>query len=117
MDGFSGMYFLSTVATVIMMVTLVTFHSWEKRFAATSRTDRRFIRVTTNNYDDAITDVTSYLSLNGVQIKSLNVKKDKLRGKLVIEMFLKLNKDTSDGLDVISGLQSVEGVVGVENVV
>lgn len=113
----SGMYFLSTVATVIMMVTLVTFHSWEKRFAATSRTDRRFIRVTTNNYDDAITDVTSYLSLNGVQIKSLNVKKDKLRGKLVIEMFLKLNKDTSDGLDVISGLQSVEGVVGVENVV
>lgn len=113
----SGMYFLSTIATLIMLITLVTFHDWEKRFAATSRSDRRFIRVVTNNYDDAITDVTSYLSLNGVQIKSLNVKKDKLRSKLIIEMFLKLGKDAPDGLDVISGLQSVEGVVSVENVV
>lgn len=113
----SGMYFLSTIATLIMLITLVTFHDWEKRFAATSRSDRRFIRVVTNNYDDAITDVTSYLSLNGVQIKSLNVKKDKLRSKLIIEMFLKLGKDAPDGFDVISGLQSVEGVVSVENVV
>lgn len=113
----SGMYFLSTIATLIMLITLVTFHDWEKRFAATSRSDRRFIRVVVNNYDDAITDVTSYLALNGVQIKSLNVKKDKLRAKLIIEMFLKLGKTAPDGLDVISGLQSVEGVVSVENVV
>lgn len=112
----SGMYFLSTVATIIMMVTLVTFHSWEKRFVATTRNDRRFIRVITNNYDDAITDVTNYLSLNGVQIKSLNVKKDKIRGKLIIEMFLKLGKTAPEGLDIISGLQSVDGVVGVENI-
>lgn len=113
----SGMYFLSTVATLIMLITLVTFHDWEKRFAATSRNDRRFIRVVTNNYDDAITDVTGYLSLNGVQIKSLNVKKDKLRSKLIIEMYLKLGKTAPDGLDIMSGLQSVEGVVSVENVV
>src|SRR5574344_239475 len=55
----SGMFFLSAMATAITMVTLVTFHTWEKRFASNSRSDRRFVRITTSNRNGAITDITS----------------------------------------------------------
>ena len=111
----SGMYFLSSVATIITMITLVTFHTWEKRFAANSRSDRQFIRIITTNRSGAITDVTGYLSLNGVQVKSLNVKRDKEKNRLVLEVFLKLGKTAPDGGDLVRGLQGIEGVVGVEN--
>ena len=87
----SGMYFLSSVATIITMITLVTFHT------------------------GAITDVTGYLSLNGVQVKSLNVKRDKEKNRLVLEVFLKLGKTALNGGDLVRGLQGIEGVVGVEN--
>ena len=111
----SGMYFLSSVATIITMITLVTFHTWEKRFAANSRSDRQFVRIITTNRSGAITDVTGYLSLNGVQVKSLNVKRDKEKNRLVLEVFLKLGKTAPDGGDLVRGLQGIEGVVGVEN--
>ena len=110
----SGMFFLSAMATVITMITLVTFHTWEKRFAANSRSDRRFVRVTTSNRNGAITDITSYLSLNGIQVKSLNVKKNKDKNSLIIDLYLKIGKNV-DGADYIRGLQSIEGVIGVEN--
>lgn len=113
----SGMYLLSSMATLLTMITLVTFHTWEKRFAATSRSDRRFVRVITNNRAGAITDVTGYLSMNGIQIKSLNVKKDKEQGRLLIELFLKIGKTAPEGADIVSGLQSIEGVVKVENII
>lgn len=112
----SGLYFLSAVATAITMVTLVTFHTWEKRFAVTSRNDRQFIRVITGNRPGAITDVTGYLSLNGVQVKSLNVKRDKEKDRLVLEIFLKLGKTAPEGSDIVRGLQGIEGIVGVENI-
>ena len=111
----SGMYFLSSVATIITMITLVTFHTWEKRFAANNRSDRQFVRIITTNRSGAITDVTGYLSLNGVQVKSLNVKRDKEKNRLVLEVFLKLGKTAPDGGDLVRGLQGIEGVVGVEN--
>ena len=110
----SGMFFLSAMATVITMITLVTFHTWEKRFAGSSRGDRRFVRITTSNRNGAITDITSYLSLNGIQVKSLNVKKNKDKNSLVIDLYLKIGKDI-EGADYVRGLQSIEGVTGVEN--
>ena len=110
----SGMFFLSAMATVITMITLVTFHTWEKRFAATSRSDRRFVRITTGNRNGAITDITGYLSSIGIQVKSLNVKKNKDENSLVIDLYLKLGKNV-EGADYIRGLQSIEGVTSVEN--
>ena len=83
--------------------------------AANSRSDRQFIRIITTNRSGAITDVTGYLSLNGVQVKSLNVKRDKEKNRLVLEVFLKLGKTAPDGGDLVRGLQGIEGVVGVEN--
>ena len=109
----SGMFFLSIMATVITMITLVTFHTWEKRFAATSRSDRRFVRITTSNRNGAITDITGYLSLNGIQVKSLNVKKNKDKNSLVIDLYLKVGKNM-EGADYIRGPQSIEGVTSVE---
>lgn len=111
----SGMYFLSSVATIITMITLVTFHTWEKRFAANNRSDRQFVRIITTNRSGAITDVTGYLSLNGVQVKSLNVKRDKKKNMLVLEVYLKLGKTAPESGDIVKGLQGIDGVVGVEN--
>ena len=110
----SGMFFLSIMATVITMITLVTFHTWEKRFAANSRSDRRFVRITTNNRNDVIADITGYLTLNGIQVKSLNLKKNKDKNNLVIDLYLKLGKNMESS-DYILGLQNIEGVMSVEN--
>lgn len=110
----SGMLFLSVAATAITMITLVTFHTWEKRFAANSRSDRRFVRITIANRSGAITDITSYLSLMGVQVKSLNVKKSRDKADLVIELYLKLGKEL-ESADFIRGMQNIDGVSCVEN--
>ena len=110
----SGMFFLSIMATVITMITLVTFHTWEKRFAATSRSDRRFVRITTSNRNDVIADITGYLTFNGIQVKSLNLKKNKDKNNLVIDLYLKLGKNMESS-DYILGLQNIEGVMSVEN--
>ena len=110
----SGMFFLSIMATVITMITLVTLHTWEKRFAATSRSDRRFVRITTSNRNDVIADITGYLTLNGIQVKSLNLKKNKDKNNLVIDLYLKLGKNMESS-DYILGLQNIEGVMSVEN--
>ncbi len=111
----SGMFFLSVVATAITMVTLVTFHTWEKRFAAASRGNRRFVRVTTTNRNGAITDLTGYLALNGVQVRSLNVKKNKDKAQLIIDLYLKVGSNTPDTADVVRGIQEIDGVISVEN--
>lgn len=112
----SGMYFLSAVATLLTMITLVSLHTWEKRYAVTSRNDRRFVRVVTNNRPNAITDVTGYLAANNMQVKSLNVRKDKQKDRLVIELFIKTSKDAADGVDVTKGIQEIGGVVSVETI-
>ena len=51
---------------------------------------------------------------HGIQVKSLNVKKNKDKNSLVIDLYLKIGKDI-EGADYVRGLQSIEGVTGVEN--
>ena len=108
----SGMYLLSVVATAITMITLVTFHSWEKHFAG--RNERRFIRVTIKNRPGAITDITGYLAGKGIKVKTLNVKTDTKENKLVLELYLKVEKSI-DSMDIIRGLQCIQGVISLDN--
>lgn len=108
----SGMFLLSVVATILTMVTLVTFHSWEKRFAG--KNERRFIRVVTNNTPGVITEVTGYLAMNGIKVKTLNVKTDKQNDNLVLELYLKVNKGI-DAMEIANGLNDIEGVISLEN--
>ena len=44
----------------------------------------------------------------------MNVKKNKDKNSLVIDLYLKIGKDI-EGADYVRGLQSIEGVTGVEN--
>lgn len=108
----SGMYLLSVVATAITMITLVTFHSWEKHFAG--RNERRFIRVTIKNRPGAITDITGYLAGKGIKVKTLNIKTDTKENKLVLELYLKVEKSI-DSMDIIRGLQCIQGVISLDN--
>ncbi|MDY6029719.1 MAG: MgtC/SapB family protein [Acidaminococcaceae bacterium] len=110
----SGKYLLSSVATVITMVTLVTFHTWEKRFASGSRSDRKFIRIIVRNSPNVITNITDYLSKNNVQVKSLNVKNNKEKSRIVLDLYLKMNRESSSA-EIMQGLQSVEGVESCES--
>ena len=109
----SGMYLLSTAATILTLVTLVTFHNWEKRFAG-NRSERRFIRVITNNVTGVITEVTGFLADAGIKVKTLNVKSDNKNDNIILELYLKINKG-SDVTRVASGIQDIEGVIAVEN--
>lgn len=111
----AGMYVLSVVSTVVMMVTLVTFHSWEKRFAGNSRNARRFIRIVAANEPGLITNITAYLTENGVKVRTLNVKNNSRKNEVVLELYLKVSKDGED-VDIVRGLQSIEGIITLENV-
>lgn len=109
----SGMYLLSTAATVLTMVTLVTFHNWEKRFVG-NRSERRFIRVITRNVPGVITEVTAYLSECGIKVKTLNVKSDNQNDNIILELYLKMDKSIAIA-EVASGIQNIEGVISLDN--
>lgn len=111
----AGMYFISIVATAITMLTLVTFHSWEKRFAAGSKADRMFIRLAVEDIPGILTQVTSYLAFNGIKVKSLNVKKDMIKNQINLELYIKVSKEL-DTMALVNGVQQIEGVVSIENV-
>ena len=109
----SGMYLLSTVATMLTMLTLVTFRTWEKRFAGT-RSERRFIRVVTRNTPGIITEITGYLSECGIKVKTLNVKSDNKNNNIILEIYLKIDKNIDMG-EVADGIQNIDGVLTIEN--
>ena len=107
------MYLLSTAATILTMVTLVTFHHWEKRFVG-NRNERRFIRVVTHNIPGVITEVTGYLAECGIKVKTLNVKSDNQNDNIILELYLKMDKSI-DLSEVASGIQNIDGVIALDN--
>ena len=109
----SGMYLLSTVATILTLMTLVTFRTWEKRFAG-NRSERRFIRVVTRNTPGIITEITGYLSECGIKVKTLNVKSDNKNNNIILEIYLKIDKNIDMGM-VADGIQNIDGVLTLEN--
>ena len=109
----SGMYLLSSVATMLTMLTLVTFRTWEKRFAG-NRSERRFIRVVTRNTPGIITEITGYLSECGIKVKTLNVKSDNKNNNIILEIYLKIDKNIDMGM-VADGIQNIDGVLTLEN--
>ena len=109
----SGMYLLSTVATMLTMLTLVTFRTWEKRFAG-NRSERRFIRVVTRDTPGIITEITGYLSECGIKVKTLNVKSDNKNNNIILEIYLKIDKNIDMGM-VADGIQNIDGVLTLEN--
>lgn len=50
------------------------FSQLGKRFAGSSRNARRFIRIVAENEPGIITNITAYLTENGVKVRTLNVK-------------------------------------------
>lgn len=111
----AGMFLVGGAATAITMITLVTFHNWEKRFAGTNRAGRRFVRVVSDNKPGTITEITSYLAENGIKVKTLNVKTATNKKQLVLEIYLKVDKEL-DANTIISGIQDISGVISLENV-
>ncbi|MDO4178327.1 MAG: MgtC/SapB family protein [Phascolarctobacterium sp.] len=110
----SGMYIISFGATVLTLITLMVFQNWDKKFAATTRVDRQYIKVDVINRPEAISDVSSYLTENGVNIKSLAVKKDKKNDRLQLDIYIKVN-DKKQAQEVIRGLHNLDVVISSED--
>jgi putative Mg2+ transporter-C (MgtC) family protein len=111
----AGMYFISIMATAITMITLVTFHTWEKRFSVGRSPDRKFIRITAVNSPGLITNVTNYLTENKIKVKTINVKNNPTKKQIVLELYLKFSPE-QDATDLTMGIQQIDGILTIENV-
>ena len=112
----AGMYFVSIAATIITFLTLTAFHSVEKRFAVVnSRSDKKYIRVTALNTPGLVAETASFLSQSGIKVKTINVQNSSLNDKVVLELYLKFNKDL-DLAVIMDGLQQIDGVKSIENI-
>ena len=112
----AGMYFVSVAATVITFLTLTAFHSVEKRFAvANSKSDKKYIRVTASNTPGLVAEVATFLSQSGIKVKTINVQNSSFNDNVVLELYLKFNKELDLGM-IMDGLQQIEGVKSIENV-
>lgn len=110
----AGMYVISIVSTAVMLITLVSFRSWEKRFASSNRNSRRYIRIVANNEPGIITNITSYLSENDIKVKTMNVKNNSQKNEVILELYLKIGRETDkDGF--ARGLHRISGIITVEN--
>ena len=112
----AGMYFVSVAATIITFLTLTAFHSVEKRFAVVnSKSDKKYIRVTASNTPGLVAKVASFLTQNDIKVKTINVQNSSLNDKVVLELYLKFNKELDLGM-IMNGLQQIEGVKSIENI-
>lgn len=110
----SGMYILSAGATFLTLVTLMVFQNWDKKFAATTRTDRSYVKVIVSDNQESIAKVTGYLTENGVAIKSIAVKKDKKNRCLQLDIYVKVN-DKKQAQQIIRGLHTLDVVISSED--
>ena len=112
----AGMYSIGFAATIITFITLTAFHSVEKRFAVVnSKSDRKYIRVVTSNTPGIVAQVATFLAQNDVKVKTINVQNSTLSDKVVLELYLKFNKELDLGM-IMSGLQQIEGIKSIENI-
>ena len=112
----AGMYFVGVAATIITFITLTTFHSVEKRFAvANSKSDKKYLRVVALNSPGIVARVASFLARNNVTVKTINVQNGSLNDTVVLELYLKFNKELELGM-IMDGLQQIEGIKSIENI-
>ena len=112
----AGMYFVSVAATIITFLTLTAFHSVEKRFAVVNnKSDKKYIRVTASNIPGLVAEVATFLVQNGIKVKTINVQNSSFNNNVVLELYLKFNKELDLGM-IMDGLQQIEGIKSIENV-
>ena len=111
-----GMIKIGIASTVIMLVTLVVFHGWEKKFPGATRIERRYIHIVAHNNSDAVSEILKYLTEQKIKVRNINLKNDDLQDTISLELFLKINKDLNNN-DIIAGIQAIDGVISLENVV
>ena len=111
-----GMIKIGIASTVIMLVTLVVFHGWEKKFPGATRIERRYFHIVAHINSDAVSEILKYLTDQKIKVRNINLKNDDLQDTISLELFLKINKDLNNN-DIIAGIQAIDGVISLENVV
>lgn len=112
----AGMIQIGVAATIIMLVTLVAFHGWEKKFPGALRIERNYMHIVVKKDSDAVNEILEFLTDKNIKIRNVNLKNDDYHELVSLDLYLKLNKDFNT-CDLIVELQAVDGVVSLENVV
>ncbi|MDY6290583.1 MAG: MgtC/SapB family protein [Succiniclasticum sp.] len=112
----AGMFFISIAATFITFLILTTFHTFEKRVATiNNRADRKFLHVVSSDDPGIIPQITSFLALHQIKVKSINVTGKLRNNQVEIDLYLKMSREQNLGL-IMDGIQQVDGVISVENI-
>lgn len=112
----AGMLLIGVVSTAIMLITLIIFHSWEKRMLGTTRVERRFIKILAKNNTNVIQELLGYFEEHNVKVRIVNIHTSNSQNALEIEFYLKVSKEYDLNL-ILAGLNDVDDVISLENVV
>ncbi|MBR2182903.1 MAG: hypothetical protein IJ858_05720, partial [Acidaminococcaceae bacterium] len=67
------------------------------------------------NSPGIVARVASFLARNNVTVKTINVQNSSLNDTVVLELYLKFNKELELGM-IMDGLQQIEGIKSIENI-
>lgn len=109
-----GMIKIAVASTIIMLVTLIIFHGWEKKIPGASRIERKFIHVIVRNNSNAVNEILAYFTDKKIKVRSVNLKNNEIHDTVSLEMYLKINKDINTN-QIIAGLQAIDGVISLED--
>ena len=113
----AGMYIISVGSTVLTLIVLTLLHKWEKQIGLRGKNATRYIVVKAHNRMGIVTDITNYLSLNAIKLKSLNIKTDNEKNSdiITLELYVKFDVEM-DNMEIMSGLHHINGFISMENV-
>ena len=60
--------------------------------------------------------ILGYLGEHNVKVRTLNVKNNSIQGTIIIELYLKISKDFNIN-EIIAGINTLDDVISLENVV
>ena len=109
-----GMIKIAVASTIIMLITLIIFHGWEKKIPGASRIERKFIHVIVRNNSNAVNEILAYFTDKKIKVRSVNLKNNEIHDTVSLEMYLKINKDINTN-QIIAGLQAIDGVISLED--
>lgn len=111
----AGMMTLGVVTTVLAMIVLVAFRTWETRILGTSGLARRGIRVMARNTSTTVVHLFSYFEQNHVKVRTMSVKSESDHAVLVVEFYLRISRQYNAD-EILAGLNGLQEVISWENV-
>lgn len=109
----AGMFLVAFLSTAITMIALVTFQNWEKRISNSNNQERRFLRIVMRDEENSLSNLMQFLADRQAKVKNLDVKNDRFNKQLVVELNLKVAKESSTNL-LVADMNELPGIISIE---